>query len=616
MRFVSLWLGAVGCFGAGCNTDAPLNEPWDPASAHDVDRHYRFVDEAARDESGNSLQRTVGDEMRVALWGESDGEGRWVHQSAPLRLPDHARFSSGIGAQAVGENVSTVTTKFVVQIETPDADNDLSATYELGASRVKTAQWQDVSLDLSAFANRIVRFTFMIDTDASGEPAAFWGNPKVTAENPSNIPRSPNVILISLDTLRADHLGIYGYDRPTSPHLDAFGRDAIVFDRAISPSSWTLPAHASIFTGESPSEHGATFMGADAFVGETLAEIAYAAGYRTGALTDGGFVRGNLGFSQGFESYLSDRKPAAKRFEEALRWIDRLQGEPFFLFLHTYQIHTPYRPPQQYAERFLRDQRPADEVIHAIDTVEKNREIGPVHRQSVVDLYDAEIAYTDDAVHSFFEGVKQRSLWDNTLIVVFSDHGEQFWEHGRFGHGLTLFEEEIRVALIVKPAGTNFSPGRKSQLVSLTDLYATITTGLDWSHDQVIESVSFWHLLETAQESRPERKAVISEVGLRATSWDPLGPGPRAFAYRAPIWKVILNERASNAEYYDLASDPREVDNRSSEAPELVRNALVELEEYRKRSDLFRSSDQLPKTSAPHLTDSDREELEALGYFQ
>lgn len=581
---------------AGCGApEAPAPAPKPASPPVEVERVYRFVEEVPRLDDGNVPQTRVGRETRMVLPGE--------HRSRWLQLPESARLLAAVGVPGPHDGA-----RFTISLEQENESPVELFSTELAPD---ASTWRDVEVDLAPYGGKMVRFRFQGDADGDTQPA--WGAPRILADTPPD--DRPNVILISLDTLRADHLGTYGYDRKTSPNLDAFADDAIVFEQAISTSSWTLPAHASLFTGTSPSEHGAISMGAPVFGGVALAELGFEAGYRTGAVTDGGFVDAARGFGQGFETYLSDRKRVDRRVDEALEWIGSTSGRPYMLFVHTYQVHNPYRPPLEYAERFLPEGADAGAVMDRIDALEKGRELRAEHRDAVVALYDAEVAYLDDQMGRFFDGLRERGHWDNTLIVVFSDHGEQFWEHHQYGHGVSLHEEEIRIPLIVKLAG-RFEPGRRDDLVSLSDVYATVAEIMQWQREPASGSRSFRNLLEAEPAAGTHRDYVISEVGMRRTSWEPIPPTPRQLSYRAPDWKIITDERSDALRYYDLLSDPFEKNDAADRIPEAARARADAFKEYVNETAafLFRTGDE--RRAPPDLSPEQEEELEALGYFQ
>jgi arylsulfatase A-like enzyme len=277
-------------------------------------------------------------------------------------------------------------------------------------------------------------------------------------------PAPPDLVLISLDTLRADHLSLYGYARATSPRLDRFAEDCRVFERAISSSNWTLPSHATMLTGLLPAEHRLTtprrrLPAAATTVAETLA----AAGYATSAVTDGGFLAPEWGLERGFESYSATEgrawhpKDARPIFESAAAELDRLRagGRPFLLFVHSYEVHQPYLGREGFAAPFL-DPDYDGPLGHRAGSSSWWPEPPPAADvRRMIDLYDGEIRRLDHYLADFLAraaaGRGGRDLW----VLITSDHGEAFGEHGTFEHGNgRVFEENVHVPMLLCGPGS------------------------------------------------------------------------------------------------------------------------------------------------------------------
>ncbi|MFO0981351.1 MAG: sulfatase [Planctomycetota bacterium] len=275
-------------------------------------------------------------------------------------------------------------------------------------------------------------------------------------------PRARGIVLITLDTTRADHLGVYGHAGGVSPSTDALAAESEVFEHAISPSSWTLPAHASLFTGKLPTAHGAEYAKngplllaaalPDEDLGEyrargldrgevTLAERLRQAGYATHAVVAGPWLKRVFGLDAGFATYDDqginhvNGRPANEVTDAAIAWLRQQASQPFFLFLNYYDAHAPYLPPPAAKERFF-DPLPAAAKQDSM--------------QAANALYDAEIWFADQHVGRLFAFLKETGRWDDTLIVVTADHGDLLGEHGRFGHGRSVTQAEIHVPLIIK----------------------------------------------------------------------------------------------------------------------------------------------------------------------
>ena len=325
-----------------------------------------------------------------------------------------------------------------------------------------------------------------------------------TAKLPAASASAPNVLVIVVDTLRADHLSTYGYSRPTSPHLTQFAAQGTLFEDAIAPSSWTLPVHASLLTGLYPHDHhvdnDGALLGWDyPVVGDEFMER----GYRTAAFSANtllfcrrrGFGRGFIHFEDDFQSLgstfaqtfygdlikhllfrvelkrdLFGRRNAAQINQHALGWIDRGR-QPFFVFLNYLDVHDPYRPPEPYLHRYTKMRHPGSRASEHWDWFEH---LTPQQRQGVVDAYDGAINYVDDQIQQLMQQLRQRGLDRNTLVVITSDHGESFGEHGLMTHGNALYRELIHVPLIFWEPGKLPAGEKIAVPVSLTSLPATL----------------------------------------------------------------------------------------------------------------------------------------------
>jgi len=280
---------------------------------------------------------------------------------------------------------------------------------------------------------------------------------------------APNVVLYVIDTLRADHLGCYGYSRATSPSLDAFAHDAVRFARAYSTSSWTRPATASILTGLHPLRHRAITR-ANPIVADVplLSELLHGAGYRSEGFVTNVHVSSRWGFGRGFDSYEdveevahSNRSDAVNR--EVLDHLGKIQP-PFFLYLHVLDPHSPYDAPPPFADKWRE---------HGTGPVQPH-EVASLGVEEVVAAYDQEIAYTDHNFGELVAELKRRGWYDNSIIVVTADHGEEFLDHGGLVHGHTLFEELVRVPLLLKLPGNRHAGTSASDPVSVMDIAPTI----------------------------------------------------------------------------------------------------------------------------------------------
>jgi hypothetical protein len=332
---------------------------------------------------------------------------------------------------------------------------------------------------------------------AAATLAACGGPTPPGAERLAPPPRG--VIVVSIDALRADTLGLYGSRAPTSPFLDALAARALVFDNAYCQIPSTLPSHMSLFTGLYPSEHG-VFPPSGVLAKEipTLPELLREAGYRTFGHSEGGYVTGGFGFRRGFEEWTDTPYAADADIERTFqRGLDSLakvgDGERFFLFLHTYSVHDPYDPPAEYRARFWPGPPPAG----AFEPTGPNFVAYNSHRLDAPDehaayyraLYEAGVAYVDDVMRRFVGELERMGLADDTLLVFTSDHGEEFLDHGRYVH-TQAYPETLRVPLLV--VDPRLDRGRRvARIVELIDLLPTLAELGGWPAPAAISGESF-----------------------------------------------------------------------------------------------------------------------------
>lgn len=307
----------------------------------------------------------------------------------------------------------------------------------------------------------------------------------------------PNIIFISIDTLRADHLGCYGYERDTSPGIDALAKESVRFDHAFSQSSWTLPSHMSMMTSQYPHVHGVETGRKplpDSAV--TLAEVLSSSGYYTAAFVSWVYVDSRYGFSQGFDAFKELIPPknkvdsstkwsfkAKQVADAAIEWVEKPnRGEtPFFLFVHFFDPHIDYAPPDGYDKMFDPDYAgPAQGTFQWLKTYIKGihrvpNKIAPRDLEHVKALYDGEIRYTDLHIKRLLDAVDKHVGLDNCLVVLTSDHGEEFFDHGSMeGHQWTLYDEIIHVPLIIRFPQHRHAGKVVSDPVELIDIAPTI----------------------------------------------------------------------------------------------------------------------------------------------
>ncbi len=405
----------------------------------------------------------------------------------------------------------------------------------------------------------------------------------------------PNVLLLVLDTQRADHLSLYGYPRPTSPSLDAFANDAVRYDDAHSSSSWTLPSHASLFTGEPLSRHRAGVM-RQPFLDRrfpTLAGKLGEAGWATGGFVANTFWTGrNTGLARGFMHYedfygnlgdalarttlgrrlayevlprlgwdeMPGRKWGPTLNRDLLSWVDGLDGRPFYAFVNYFDVHSPLSPPPPFAGRF----RPAG------DAGDSGREIelgaigtsvelpSPERLAQLVDRYDESILALDHALGELFSQLAARGLLDRTIIIITSDHGESWGEHGMIYHGHSLYREQTHVPLLVRwPGGAHGGTVVRTP-VGIDQVPATVAAMLGLAPASFPGTV-----LPVVDDSTASVRTELARRSLVPSNW-PASRGSVAALVESQ-WHYI-EEEDGRAELFDLREDPNELSDVSGEA--------------------------------------------------
>lgn len=429
-----------------------------------------------------------------------------------------------------------------------------------------------------------------------------------------------NILMISLDTLRPDHLTLYGYPRDTSPFMAELARQGVVFEQAFSQSPKTATSHMTIFTGLYPSVHGIENLSEEnrrlSDEIPTLATLLSLAGYRTEAVVGGGNVSGELGFDRGFDVYAGS-SDAEDLFRQADGVLARLAGasEPFFVFLHTYEVHDPYVPQPEFA-RLYADPEYAGEIVSSKDELielaggqeywqQYNAywsRVDPssgADAQHLRDLYDAEIRFTDEVLAAFIQRLSETGLLDNTILVLLSDHGEEFFEHGAALHN-TLYQEVLQVPLVFHlPATLGVDPGQRIQdVVRLIDIKPTL---LDMVGVPAPEHLQGRSLLPMMRREGGESLPVFSERI----------KGEKRFALQVGKWKYI--RQPGQEELYDLSVDPREQHNVAAQNEPLLRDLRQRAGQVMQWNEGL--AQELQHGEAFELDEETRDQLEALGYL-
>jgi len=413
-------------------------------------------------------------------------------------------------------------------------------------------------------------------------------------------PSRPNVLIYLVDTLRADRLGCFGYPKPTTPNIDRFANGASLYLNAIGQSSWTKASVASIFTGLWPPAHGAIGWKhklSDEIV--TLAEMLQAEGYRTAAFVTNPHVVKTFGFTQGFDEFTRKlKRPSSEVNEMVFDWFDgKEDDDPFLLYVHTMDPHAPYAPPEPFRAEFAPN---ADQMPSWQPRWRWPMEALPF----LSDLYDAEIAFNDDSFGKLLGFLEERGLYDDTLILFVSDHGEEFKEHGRWRHGANLHAGTLNFPLIVKFPGQQHG-NRLEEAVQHIDLLPTIleSVGLD-----IPIGLEGRDLGAIARADTVTPMSVPSEIYSHLR----LGRGPLNHSLVTGQWKLIRRQGEEGWELslFDRQQDPTESRDVAIERPvltavlsTLIDEKLVSLQESDAAEEVI-------------LSEELEEDLRALGYLE
>jgi choline-sulfatase len=438
---------------------------------------------------------------------------------------------------------------------------------------------------------------------------------------PIVLPAGSPVVLVVIDTLRADGLGFHDYPRPISDALDGWAKRGAVFERAFATSPWTLPSVGSLLTGRYPSGHGSgrgkldladgrsrrVFVALEASV-PRLAVILDGEGYATAAFVTNTFLRPGFGLAAGFDTYdhtrnrfLGERR-ADVMVDHALAWIDRREpAEPWFLLLHLLDPHQPYDPPPAAAGRFTAGYDgkltapigPDSGLVRQVKRGEAD--LDAADRAFVRGVYDEEVAFVTAQVARFLDGLAERRVLERGLVVLTADHGEEFFDHGALEHGHTLYQELLHVPFVVWGHGVR--AGRHAEPVSQVDVLPTVLDAVGLTAPEGLDGASLWPLLTGRGELAAARQ-LVAENSLY---------GDQRRAVVEWPWKLVVDVERPDTALYDLERDPAERENLAAEQPEIVERLSAALERRQPRA----------VEQAPVEIDADtRRELRALGYLR
>jgi arylsulfatase A-like enzyme len=525
-----------------------------------------------------------------------------------LTIPPEPRFDLAFGVSSFDSAALPAPIEFRVLV---DAGRGEEVVFQQTIRRRFANRWSEPAIDLTPWAGtpaRVILETRFQETeftrpDDSGESfLAAWADPVL---HDAAAARKPDLILISIDCLRADHVGAYGYARDTTPVLDALAKDGVVYEDAVSVSSWTLPTHMSMLTGLLPTQHGLRHDQKRFASVPYLPEVLARNGYETIGIASSLLLTPTFGFDEGFDRYhaLVDVS-AASLVDTAIREVALADGRSRFLFLHLFDAHWPYQPPPELLTRF--GPRPKDISDLLKKVIDREPPSGPEEVEDLKKLYDGEIFAVDRELGRFFDALKQAQRYDGALIVVTADHGEGFFEHGSWQHSEVIYSEVTRVPLIVKWPG-NSRRGRESRLVDQLHIFPTIleAASLQTPHPRkgLATPQEVQALTEITWEG-DESKGAAMTIAIRK------GPLKYVATFTGDVSDPKFVSRLVREELYDLSQDPGETNDLFGERDTTAfqTDARQFLEEVRSR----RSTD---PARAIVLDEETRERLRALGYL-
>jgi arylsulfatase A-like enzyme len=432
-------------------------------------------------------------------------------------------------------------------------------------------------------------------------------------------PPPPNIIIVVIDTLRADRLGQYGYGRATSPALADFAAKATMYRDCAAPAGWTNPSVASLFTGLHTARHRTNAFGA--VLGEehtTLAEVLRDGGWSTAAISFNPGVRSELNYDQGFEHFdeflgKSSKYPHMEEMiDRAIEWIDDRPPGPFFLYLQPMNVHGPYRVPPE-ARTALLGQPPSNEFKYYAEPMkgilrrgelDLRKRVPDSYLESLNDKYDTAVRYSTDQLGAFFDLLIQRRLFDDALVIVTADHGEELFDHGGFSHGFSLHREVVHVPLFVK------LPGQREarEVVDRVSLMDVMPTVLEVAGIDPVPGIDGGSLL-----AMHERESEEPAVRLSQTAWAARCVARGITSGRWRLLEIERNyERLQNVvRLYDVELDPGETRELSAEEPEVVAQLRRRLRRH--FNELEGRAGQVPENRMDEL---DEDRLRALGYVE
>jgi len=393
----------------------------------------------------------------------------------------------------------------------------------------------------------------------------------------------PNILFVSVDSLRNDHLGCYGYQRNTSPNIDEFSKDSTIFEKTICQAPWTKPSIGSMLTSLYPSVHGADSQGehGDNFSAAqshnnvsvlnesatTLAEVLKNNGYATAGFTGGGYAHSFFGFSKGFDTY-NDNAGGIKTVNyEIFDWLNRNNNKPFFIFTHFFDAHYPFKVIPKYSKMFgsYKSSVNVDRQFE-IDVNSGKRKLNDEDIKRLVSLYDGGIYYVDEHLGQLFNMLKRMGCYDNTIIILTSDHGEGFMEHDLIAHADIMYNEVMRIPLIIRCPESGQGKVVQSQVRSI-DIMPTILDMIGVESPPRIHGVSLRPMINEEMKDDLIAFSETERMGMQKAVMD-------------SECKLMYNSLSNKSKFFDTKEDPGEKVNKADDNDERMTHMIKLLDEW------------------------------------
>lgn len=543
-----------------------------------------------------------------------------------LKLPDNPYLNFSYGIPKEGWNYD-ININYAIDIlnEKGIYKNVFSKSINPFKS-VADRKWQEESVDLNDYDGQKVKIVLKTasefsspETDISNLNFSYWGNPEIRSREEIN-KKYPNFLLIAIDDLRADHLGIYNYVKKTSPFIDTFARQGIIFEKAITQAPYSLPSYMSSFTSLYPSVHGMVHWSSDEFSFEPTLDdkinlfphILRENGYSTAAFTGGGYLAGEYGFYEGFQLYYEDPVYSEDKvdktkstFEKAGKWLKENKGNKFFLFFHTYEVHS-YRDSLSVQNYFLREGLRNKKELSEKEKIEKD-----------ISLYDSKILISDGYVKKLINMLEKLGILNNTMVIIMSDHGEELYDKTNIfsKHGDSLYYYVLRIPLIIVYKDKIKKSRKVSELVRLIDIAPTILNYANIKIPKDFQGVSIKSYIEGNKLgedliafsegvlSGPERKSVIKDKFHYIFIPNKTDKDLEGNPFNSKI-----------RELYNIEEDPYEKDNIILKQPELTVFFQNLIDDFMNEPNIVDKS--LIEKNKTRLSSETIKKLRALGYIK